>query len=476
MKTLTLIDLSSIWWMSWHSTSDQEVGDAYKKTLEMVYRYVNGSDPVAICIDKPPYKRKEIDPEYKAQRDKPSALSVDQLRRVIERLELDGFPVLGVDGYEADDVIASIYSETYMHKNLEKLMVISSDKDLMQLIDQNTTQTSPMTGETYDTTGVFQKFGVKPNQLGNLLALTGDKSDNIPGVPGIGNKTAAKLLNDHGWENLTNLIDCDDPDNQIKPPGVRQKLLDNFDNLLKSRKLVELMTDVPVDIENIFKPRVRKEEPMSEDTGENWEPTPEETPNEPKLTEKPTKPKPMAIVKSDNWALRLEPRSPEEAFHLCKHLFNSRLYPQFINQESMLAILLRGRELGIGATTSLDGFHIVKGKPVMSGQMIVGLVLRSGLADYFKVTESTKDKATYKTHRKDDPDPDPTMLSFTMEDAKGLGLDNRDNWKKQPATMLRWRAATQLARVVYPDIVTGLYTGDEISNGEYTEAECEVVE
>lgn len=485
MTTLTLIDLSSIWWQSWHSTSDQEVGDAYKRTLEMVYKHVNGSDPVAICIDKPPYKRKKIDPNYKAQRDKPSALSVDQLRRVIERLELDGFPVVGSDGYEADDVIASIACCDLPNDTL-KITIVSSDKDLMQLVCAAIVQISPMTGIAYDVNGVVEKFGVMPDQLGNLLALTGDKSDNVPGVPGIGNKTAAKLLNDHGWENLINLIDCDDPDNEIKPPGIRQKLLENFDNLLMSSKLVELKTDVPIDIESIFKPRVRKEEPMEEKIIENnWEPSDEEIEevrSEPSATVKPAKTRPTSIVKSDNWALRLEPQSQEGAFHMCKHLFNSRLYTKFTSQEAIFAVVMRGRALGMDATTALDGFHVVEGRPSLSAPLMIGLVMRSQVCDYFKCTETTPEKATYITHRTDDPDKTPTKLTYTIEQADKAELlkktknGNTTNWHKRPETMLRWRCATELARMVYPDVVAGLYSPDELSDGAYMEAECEIVE
>ncbi|MCP4666606.1 MAG: hypothetical protein GY849_09580 [Deltaproteobacteria bacterium] len=130
----------------------------------------------------------------------------------------------------------------------------------------------------------------------------------------------------------------------------------------------------------------------------------------------------------------------------------------------------------MGATTALAGFHVIQGQPTMSADLIVALVLNSGKCDYFKLIESTDETATYKTHRKGDPDPDPTIITWTIDKARKMQLASKDNWKKQPDTMLRHRAAAALAREVYPDITLGIYTPDEISNGEYIDVEAEIVE
>lgn len=460
-KTLTLIDLSSIFWQLWHATGEQEIGEAGAATLRRVYKCVNGDNPVAIAVDMPPYKRKEIYSEYKAQRDKPSKAAKGQLEKVIEHLETDGFPVLGALGYEADDIIATICDK------IDKEVLIdihTGDKDLMQLADERTIIVSVQTGDKYGDSEVFEKFGVPPKQLGDLLALMGDKSDNVPGVPGIGIKRASELLSLFSWNELINFIDVGDPEEQINPPSVRNSLLANFTNLVKSRQLVELMKDAPINVESVLKPRVPK--PITQKEVVTQIDEPEQ--NIPQTQQKPIS---TSIIKRESWSTALEPRDSTAALKLSKILFESRLYQQFANPQSILAVILRGRALGLDATTALDGFHVVKGRPTMGAHLITGLVLNSGKADYFKCVESTDGRCTYKTHRKDDPDPEPTTLTFTIEKARQMGLADKDNWRKQPDTMLQCRAATALARMVYPDIVAGLYTPDEISDGEYVEAE-----
>lgn len=469
-KELTLIDLSSIFWQQWHATADKEVGSAYEATLHKVQKHVNGDNPVAICIDSPPYKRKAIDPEYKAQRDKPSEVAVEQLRRVVERLRNDGFPVLGAEGYEADDIIATI---VYGDRPIRIINIVSSDKDLLQLVEGGVTATSPLTGEVFGVNEVVEKFGLMPSELGNCLALMGDKSDNVPGVPGVGAKTAATLLKTHTWEGLLNLIDCDDPDNAIAPPGIRQKLLDNLDNLKKSRELVRLMTDAPIDVDSIFESRVAK---PKEEKGAM--PMDEPLPNADDLGKhKAALPQPTAIVKSDKWALRLEPNDTQSAWKMAIVLHESRLYTKFKNAQSIFAVILRGRALGFDATTALDGFHVVEGQPTLSAPLMIGKVMREPICDYFKCIETTPETATYITHRKDDPDDIAQKYTYTFtqaEKAELTGLTykgNKTNWHKRPETMLRWRCATELARMVYPDVVAGLYTPDEISDGKYVDVE-----
>lgn len=475
-KTLTLIDLSSIFWQSWHASANSEIGTALEKTINKVQRHVNNDNPVAICIDSPPYKRKDIDPDYKAQRDAPSPAALGQLEQVIKDLKSKGFPIMEAQGYEADDIIATIIE----NRKEQLVNIISSDKDLSQLVCMEVTQTSPLTGVTYDTNSVVEKFGVMPTQLGDLLALTGDKADNIPGVPGVGEKTAAVLLKTHGWENLVNLIDCGDPDNQIAPPGVRQKLLDNFDNLLKSRELVRLMTDAPINIDLIYKPRTSITTKEEDPNVSNY--IPNQAPADNKVAPKKNIVKTSSIIKPESWSMRLEPNSAESAYNMCKHLYQSGLYTKFRSQDAIFAIVLRGRSLGLDATTALDGFHVVEGQPCPSAPLIVGLILRSNACDYFKCIKTTPEIATYITHRSDDPQETPQELSYTIQQAQNAELTNltrnqkKTNWHKRPETMLRWRCATELARMVYPDVVAGLYTPDEISNGDFIEAEVEVTE
>jgi hypothetical protein len=91
-------------------------------------------------------------------------------------------------------------------------------------------------------------------------------------------------------------------------------------------------------------------------------------------------------------------------------------------------------------------------------------VLQSGKATYFKCTECSDERASWKTHRKDDPDPEPQVESFSVADAQRAQLWGKNNWKTYPRQVLQWRAAVNLARRAYPDVVGGLYTPDELGD------------
>ena len=141
--------------------------------------------------------------------------------------------------YEADDLIA-----TYAKKITEagaKVTVISSDKDLMQLVSDKIRLFDPMKSKVIGEKEVIEKFGVKPNQVIDVQSLAGDSSDNVPGVPGIGVKTAAELINK--YKNLENLLDKASEIPQIKR---RETLLTNKDKAFISKKLVTLKNDVPI--------------------------------------------------------------------------------------------------------------------------------------------------------------------------------------------------------------------------------------
>jgi hypothetical protein len=162
-----------------------------------------------------------------------------------------------------------------------------------------------------------------------------------------------------------------------------------------------------------------------------------------------------------DWSNALEPCSFRDAWTTAKLLTNSRLFA-VASPEACMAIVMAGRSMGLDAVTSLRGFHIIKGKPVMSADLLVGLVLRSGKAKYFQVTKSTPLVATYRTHRHGDPEP--VEFSFSIEDARRakLSQDSDSNWSKYPAAMCRHRCSAELARAVYPDVVMNVYVPEEM--------------
>ncbi len=196
---------------------------------------------VAAMDSKTKTFRHEMYDLYKANRPKTPEDLHAQVPWICEVLEALGIPVLQCDGYEADDIIATVSRKC--RESGRTCRILSGDKDLMQLVDESTQILKPVTGgETWKVTGiegVEAEWGVKPPQLLDLLSLYGDSADNIPGVRGVGVKTAAKLLNDYGtlegiYEHLGDL-----------KGAVLTKLTEGRENAFFSQKLVRLCDTVP---------------------------------------------------------------------------------------------------------------------------------------------------------------------------------------------------------------------------------------
>jgi len=183
--------------------------------------------------------RNDIYSEYKANRAEAPEDLVPQFEYIRKSVIAFNLPSIELINYEADDLIA-----TYAKKIIEtgaKVTVISSDKDLMQLVSENIRLYDPMKSKVLGKKEVFEKFGVKPDQVVDVQSLAGDSSDNIPGVPGIGIKTASELINK--YKTLDILLKKAD---EIPQNKRRETLLANKDKAFLSRKLVTLKDDVPV--------------------------------------------------------------------------------------------------------------------------------------------------------------------------------------------------------------------------------------
>jgi len=124
----------------------------------------------------------------------------------------------------------------------------------------------------------------------------------------------------------------------------------------------------------------------------------------------------------------------------------------------VFVIIQSGYELGLSPMAAVRGIGVIRGKPVFSADLMVGLAKARGLCEYFRCVRADAESATYETKRRGSK---PEQLTYTLENAKMLGLLERDNWKKQPANMLRKRAKAALARDVYEDLLNGCYTPDE---------------
>jgi DNA polymerase-1 len=179
--------------------------------------------------------RNQIYPEYKANREETPPELIPQFSLIRQACEAFNVPHIQKEGYEADDLIA-----TYAHSQPGEVTIVSSDKDLMQLVGGNVRMLDPIKNRMIGVEEVKEKFGVPPSQVVDVQALAGDSSDNVPGVPGIGIKTAAELINTYG--NLETLLSRVD---EIKQPKRREALTLNADKARISKELVKLKDDVP---------------------------------------------------------------------------------------------------------------------------------------------------------------------------------------------------------------------------------------
>ena len=196
-------------------------------------------DHVAVILDAGRNTfRNDIYPKYKAHRPEPPEDLIPQFPLIREAATAFGMPSIELAGYEADDLIA-----TYARLALEAgatCTIVSSDKDLMQLVRPGVDMLDPMKLRKVGPAEVMEKFGVTPDKVVDVQALAGDSTDNVPGVPGIGVKTAALLINEYG--DLETLLKRA---GEIKQPKRREALLENAELARISKQLVQLRDDVP---------------------------------------------------------------------------------------------------------------------------------------------------------------------------------------------------------------------------------------
>lgn len=172
-------------------------------------------------------------------------------------------------------------------------------------------------------------------------------------------------------------------------------------------------------------------------------------------------------MSTDNKSLAITPTDIGGFSDLAARFAKSALIPQDLRAkpDDVFVTLLAGHELGLSPMASLRGIHVIKGKPILTADTMVALVLGSGAAEYFICIDDTDDRATYETKRKDAPHQ--VQKTWSLADAKRAQLLSNDNWTKNPRAMLRARAKSILARDVYPDVLAGCYEeseADEIRN------------
>ncbi|MBN1957848.1 MAG: DNA polymerase I [Desulfuromonadales bacterium] len=197
-------------------------------------------DMLAVVFDsKAPTFRKELYPDYKANRAAMPEDLVPQIPWIKDVVRAFKLPALEMPGYEADDIIASL-ARRYAEEGLD-VTVVTGDKDLMQIVSDRIRLLDTMKGKVSRRDEVIERFGVPPEQVLEVLGLAGDSSDNIPGVPGIGEKTASQLIQEFGSiDNLLKNID------QVKGQKRRENLRTYAEQARLSRRLAELVYDLKI--------------------------------------------------------------------------------------------------------------------------------------------------------------------------------------------------------------------------------------
>jgi 5'-3' exonuclease len=492
-ERVALVDLSCRFKQIYHSG---EPGTAADRTLAELASINAEVDHMIVCIDSPPYGRAGLYAQYKANREEPSPEEIYQRKKLRRELKARGYPLALAEGYEADDVIATLARHYALW--CPEVLILGGDKDLAQCIGAHVLQITPASGERQAARrGVEecrQKFGVYPEHMRLWQALRGDKSDNIPGVKGIGDikaTTIVEQLIDGGYattpQGFTDMVAY-----APKLDPIWSKVTEAWADFVLSYQLVTLATDVPLDVEGLLvKPSpisTAPESHMPEAPANNSHPEPAPSPvqqeinrlaaeghariaagitdpatgklhktaaNEvteavfdpigpspgangplPPKPEPEPKPEPKpepttALAKA--WGTvddKLQPTDLQSAWQISKMLAAGGLYRNFDTAEAVFSVIQRGRELGLDAGTALQGFHLIEGKPVASADLIRSLAERDPNCEYFMLVEATSEKATWETKHKRHPRP--TRYTYTIEQARmNPELFRKDKWGKE---------------------------------------------
>jgi DNA polymerase I len=253
-KKIILIDGNNIAYRAFFAlppsiaTSSGTLTNAVYGFTTMLIKLIDEQDPTQIITlfdSKKATFRHRIYKDYKAKRKSMPGELFEQLLLIREVLCAFRIPSIEMEDFEADDLIATITRKKY--DDFDDILIVSSDKDILQLVDQKVSVLSMKKGITetvlFDREGVKDKFGLEPTKLQEYLSLTGDASDNIPGVAGIGPKTALTLIKQYGsiegvYENIES----------IKSPKLRENLVREKENAFRSRELIRLIMDVDIEL------------------------------------------------------------------------------------------------------------------------------------------------------------------------------------------------------------------------------------
>jgi DNA polymerase-1 len=253
-KRLIIVDSNALLHRAFHAlpplvtSSGQETGAVYG-SLTTLFKAIKDlqADYVVACFDtKMPTFRHEMFEDYKAQRPATPTGIISQIPVTKEVLEAFSIPIFTKEGVEADDLIATICK---LVGTTAEIFIVSGDLDNTQLINENIKVYTLGKGikdtVIYDINKVRERFGVEPLQMVDYKALVGDVSDNIPGVAGIGKKTAAEIIQKYG--SIKNLYDELATDTAVLKPKIKEALKQNKESAFMSRELSQMKSDVDID-------------------------------------------------------------------------------------------------------------------------------------------------------------------------------------------------------------------------------------
>jgi len=253
MSKLVLIDGNAILHRAYHAmppltTKKGEPVGAVHGFISMLLRVIQDLKPthIAVAFDRkePTFRHEEYEP-YQAHRPEMDKDLVPQFDKAKEIVKTFGIPIYDKVGFEADDVIGTLAKQA--EKKVEEVIIVTGDRDILQLVSDRTKVYLPIRGlseaKLMGEKEVVEKMGVEPSQIDDYKALVGDPSDNYPGVPGIGPKTAAKLLSEYRtlkdiYQNLEKI-----------PAPIAAKLEKGRELAKISQRLAEIVTDVPVKLD-----------------------------------------------------------------------------------------------------------------------------------------------------------------------------------------------------------------------------------
>jgi 5'-3' exonuclease len=552
-KTIAICDFSYLLRVQYHArANDSGPNECAQHVLNQLSDWRRRFDHVIIALDAPPYWRSKLYEPYKGTRDRDDQSYPQICKWAKQRLVADGYSIAASPGFEADDILHSLSLRISEQYPATGIFLITGDKDASQCIFNQVAVWAPKPGgewEVRTAEWVHKKWGINPEQVPLMLAIAGDVGDNIPGIKGIGEKGAAKLINEFKTIEGMRAAAAKAYDASLlegaKPlAAFWKKFLEGAPRLAEWITLTTLRTDVPLDLEQLLtKQAVR---PLVEDSVEydpeddgrepDWREVekkvaqqqlldpevvisgpkasavhhaaaPEtasatarastahvvdttgepvaETPSGGKTAERSAVPEPKQPRKVDtvedkteaivhrppapSWALQLQPTSVAETVRLCALLFNSRFLSQFGSERGVTAIVLMGRELGLGAMASLEMFHIVKDRPFPKAKGLRFLAERDPNCEWIQITDADENGATIETkHRK------AGMLkyTYTIDRARKAGYltgPNKHNWNTLTQEMLEARATSKAVNRWYSGSTFGMTSAEEMQDREASE-------